>query len=202
MDTPLKLFPGLIENWRKEWNVGEFPFYYAQIAPYDYDPRGRNSAYLREVQLKVSRIVPNTGMACLMDIGEKHGIHPANKSITGERLAYIALANTYDKSGFEYSGPVLKNMTVNGSLIELTFDHAKNGLTTYGKELKNFKVAGENGRFYPAKAFITNAGITLFCPPVTKPVDVRYAFDNFVVGELFNTEGLPASSFRTDDWEE
>lgn len=197
----LKLFPGLIENWREEWGIGKFPFYYAQIAPYDYDPRGLNSAYLREVQLKVSQIVPKTGMACLMDIGEKYGIHPANKLVTGERLAYIALANTYNKNGFEYSGPVLKDITVKGSLIELTFDHAKNGLTTYGKELENFKVAGENKRFYPAKAFITHTGLTLFCPPVANPVAVRYAFDNFVIGELYNTEGLPVSSFRTDNWE-
>jgi sialate O-acetylesterase len=104
-------------------------------------------------------------------------------------------------SGFEFSGPTLKEMTVAGSVVKLTFDHAKYGLSTFGKELKNFKVAGENQRFYQAKAFLTRQGITLFSPSVEKPVAVRYAFDDFVVGELFNNEGLPASSFRTDDWE-
>jgi sialate O-acetylesterase len=193
--------PGLIENWRREWGIGDFPFYYAQIAPYDYGTGGINSAFLREAQLKASTAVANTGMACLMDTGERNCIHPADKEAAGERLALLALANAYGLKGFEYSGPVLKDMTVEGSLVKLTFDHAQNGLTAYGKELINFKIAGENKVFTPAKAVITNTGITLFSPNVAKPVAVRYAFDDFVVGELFNTEGLPASSFRTDNWE-
>ena len=195
-----KLMPGLAENWRAEWNIGDFPFYYVQIAPYQY-VNGSNSAFLREAQLKASSAIPHFGMACTMDVGEKHNIHPAAKEEVGERLAYLALAKTYGRKGFEYSGPVLKEMTVDGSIVKLTFDHAKNGLTTFGKELVNFTVAGENKRFYKATAFITRDGITLFSPSVQKPVAVRYAFEDFVVGELFNTEGLPASSFRTDDWE-
>jgi sialate O-acetylesterase len=193
--------PGLIENWRSEWGVGEFPFYFVQIAPFDYGPSGLNSAYLREAQLKASTAIANTGMACIMDGGEKENIHPGNKKEAGERLAFLALANTYGIKGIEFSGPVLKEMVIEGQLVKLTFNHAANGLTTYGKELKNFKVAGENKRFYPAEAFLTSKGITLFCPVVEKPVAVRYAFEDFVVGELFNTEGLPASSFRTDEWE-
>jgi len=196
-----KLMPGLIENWRSEWGIGDFPFYYCQIAPYDYGTSGLNSAFLREAQFKASTSVENIGMACLMDVGEKNNIHPADKKAAGERLAYLALAKTYNLNGFEYSGPVLKDMTVEGSIVKLTFDHAKHGLTTFGKELVNFKIAGENKRFVSATAFITREGITLFSPAVAKPVAVRYAFDDFVVGELFNNEGLPASSFRTDDWE-
>jgi len=112
----------------------------------------------------------------------------------------LALAKTYGKKGFEYSGPLLKEMTIEGAVIKLTFDHAKNGLTTFGKKLVNFKIAGENKRFYPAEAAITREGITLTSPYVEKPIAVRYAFDNFVIGELYNTEGFPASSFRTDEW--
>jgi len=197
----VKLMPGLIENWRSEWGIGDFPFYYAQIAPFNYGNSGLNSAFLREAQLKASTAIPNIGMACLMDIGEKDCIHPANKKITGERLAWQALVNTYGFGGFEYSGPVLKEMIVEGSLVKLTFDHARNGLTSYGKELVNFKVAGENKQFSPAKAVITSTGITLVSANVAKPVAVRYAFDDFVTGDLFNTEGLPASSFRTDNWD-
>jgi sialate O-acetylesterase len=195
-----KLMPGLIQNWRVEWGIGDFSFYYCQIAPFDYGG-GINSAFLREAQFKASTALPNIGMACLMDAGEKHNIHPGDKKAAGERLAYQALAKTYKLEGFEYSGPVLKDMTVEGSVVKLTFDHAKYGLNTFGKELVNFKVAGNNKRFYPAKAFITRQGITLFSPSVAEPVAVRYAFDDFVVGELYNVEGLPASSFRTDDWE-
>ncbi|MGV8095803.1 MAG: sialate O-acetylesterase [Mangrovibacterium sp.] len=196
-----KLMPGLIQNWREEWGIGEFPFYYMQIAPYVYGG-GINSAFLREAQFKASTAIPNIGMACLMDVGEATCIHPANKQVGGERLAYLALANTYGKKGFEYSGPVLKDMTIDGNMVKLTFDHAGTGLTTFGKELVNFKVAGENKRFYPATAVITGSGISLVSPLVDKPVAVRYAFDDFVVGELFNTDGFPASSFRTDNWEE
>ncbi len=196
-----KLMPGLIENWRNEWGIGDFPFYYCQIAPFEYG-NGVNSAFLREAQLNASTAVKNTGMACLMDIGEEHIIHPADKKTTGQRLAYLALAKTYEMNGFEFSGPVLKEMTIEGSVVKLTFDHAKHGLTTFGKEITNFKIAGKNKYFYQAKAVITRKGITLLSPMVEKPVAVRYAFDNFVEGELFNNEGLPASSFRTDDWEE
>jgi sialate O-acetylesterase len=195
-----KLLPGLVENWRAEWGIGDFPFYYVQIAPYDYGTSGLSSAYLREAQLKASTAIPHIGMASVMDAGEKDCIHPANKKVAGERLAYQALANTYGKKGIAFSGPVLKEMTVEGNMVKLTFDHTGNGLTTFGKELVNFKVAGENKRFYPAFAAITSTGITLFSPSVAKPVAVRYAFDDFVVGELFNNGGLPASSFRTDNW--
>lgn len=196
-----KLMAGLAENWRANWGIGDFPFYYVQIAPYNYGITGLNSAFLREAQLKASTAIPNFGMACIMDAGEEFCIHPANKKAAGERLAFLALAKTYKINGIEYSGPVLNEMKVDGSVVKLTFDHSKNGLSTFGKQLEHFKVAGENKRFFPAQAFITNEGISLYSPSVEKPVAVRYAFDDFVVGELFNTEGLPASSFRTDDWE-
>ena len=196
-----KLMPGLINNWRAEWGIGDFPFYYAQIAPFNYNVPGLNSALLREAQLKASTAVENTGMISLMDIGEKKYIHPANKQAGGERFAYLALAKTYAIKGIAYSGPVLKEMKIDGPTVKLSFDHAINGLTTFGRELTNFKIAGKDKRFYPAHATINWQGITLFSAFVPNPVAVRYAFDDFVVGELYNNAGLPASSFRTDDWE-
>jgi sialate O-acetylesterase len=196
------LLPGLVENWRSVWGVGEFPFYYVQIAPFDYGTNGLSSAYLREAQLKASTAIPNIGMASIMDIGEKECIHPANKTAGSNRLALLALANTYGKTGFASSGPILKEMKVEGSVVKLTFNNAVNGLTSFGKELSCFEVAASDKGFYPAKAFITDSGITLFSPYVTQPVAVRYAFKDFIVGDLFNIEGLPASSFRTDDWTE
>lgn len=196
----LQLLPGLIENWRSLWGVGDFPFYYMQIAPFDYGSDFENSAYLREAQLKASVATPNVGMATIMDIGEKNCIHPSDKKTGSYRLAYLALAKTYGKKGFASAGPVLKDMTISGSMIKLTFINADNGLTSFGKEMSCFEVAGANKRFYPAKASVIDGGITLICPSVAEPVAVRYAFKDFVVGDLFNTEGIPASSFRTDDW--
>lgn len=200
-DKYAQLLPGMVENWRSVWGVGEFPFYYVQIAPFDYGSTGLNSAYLREAQLKASTAIPNIGMATTMDIGEKNCIHPADKKAGSYRLAYLALANTYGKTGFASAGPVLKEMKISGQLVKLTFNNADNGLTSYGKELSCFEIAGANKRFYPAEASIISGGVTLFCPSVAEPVAVRYAFKDYIVGDLFNTEGIPASSFRTDDWE-
>jgi sialate O-acetylesterase len=197
-----KLMPGLAENWRTVWDMGDFPLYYVQIAPFDYGPFGLNSAFLREAQLKASIAISNFGMACIMDTGEKDCIHPANKKAAGDRLAYLALVKTYGKKGFASEGPVLKEMKIEGNQVKLTFDNAQNGLTSFGKPLSCFEVAGANKRFVPATAFFANNGITLFSPYVNEPVAVRYAFKDFIIGDLFNIEGLPASSFRTDDWEQ
>ncbi len=196
-----KLMPGLIENWRALWGIGDFSFYFMQIAPFDYGPTGLSSAYLREAQLKASIALKNTGMACIMDVGEKDCIHPAHKETGSNRLALLALEQTYGIKGVNGQSPVLKDMKVSEGVVRLTFDHAPNGLTSFGKELSCFEVAGANKRFFPAKAFITGSGVTLISTSVNEPVAVRYAFQDFVVGDLFGTDGLPVSSFRTDDWE-
>lgn len=196
-----QLLPGLAENWRSVWGVGEFPLYYVQIAPFDYGPTGLNSAYLREAQLKASTAIANLGMACIMDCGEKDVIHPANKAAAGNRLAFLALVKTYGKKGFASDSPVLKEMKIEGNQVKLSFNNSPNGLTSFGKDLSCFEIAGSNKRFFPAEAFITGSGITLFSPSINEPVSVRYAFKDFITGDLFNTEGLPASSFRTDTWD-
>jgi sialate O-acetylesterase len=191
----------LVHDWRQKWNIGDFPFYYAQIAPYNY-VSNLSSAYLREAQLHASEVISNSGMASLIDAGEENCIHPSNKKVAGDRLAYLALSKTYGIKGFPCEGPALKEMTVNDNIVNLSFSNAPNGLTSYGKELSCFEVAGENRKFYPAIAYITAKGVSLFSPSVNKPVAVRYAFRDFVRGDLYNTEGLPALSFRTDNWEQ
>ena len=201
-----KLMPGLIENWRSLWGIGDFSFFYVQIAPFDYgtdglSSAGLSSAYLREAQLKASTSLKNIGMASIMDVGEKDNIHPAHKETGSNRLALLALEQTYGIKGINGQSPVLKDMKISEGVVKLTFDHAPNGLTSYGKELSCFEVAGANKRFFPAKAFITGTGITLISTSVAEPVAVRYAFQDFVVGDLFGTDGLPVSSFRTDDWD-
>lgn len=196
-----KLMPGLIENWRSLWGIGEFPFYYVQIAPFDYGMSGLNSAFLREAQLKASTAIQNVGMANTMDIGEKDCIHPSNKEIGSKRLALLALSQTYGMKGISGLSPVLKEMKSAEGVVKLIFDNAPMGLTSYGKELNCFEVAGANKRFYPANAFITGTGVTLMSPSVAEPVAVRYAFKDFIVGDLFGSDGLPVSSFRTDEWE-
>lgn len=200
-DQYLQLLPALADNWRSLWNIGDFPFYYVQIAPYNYGPSTLSSAFLREAQLKALTAGKNMGMASVMDTGESDCIHPANKKAAGDRLAYLALVKTYGKKGIACEGPVLNSMNIEGNQVKLTFDNAPNGLTSFGKELTCFELAGANKRFFPATAYISNSGITVFSVFVNQPVAVRYAFKDFIIGDLFNTEGLPASSFRTDDWD-
>ncbi|MBC9797155.1 sialate O-acetylesterase [Sinomicrobium weinanense] len=195
-----KLMPEMVKSWRKAWDRGEFPFYYVQIAPYNYKENGI-SAFFREAQLRALSEITNSGMACLMDAGDKNCIHPPDKRKAGERLAYLALDKTYGKKGFASSGPVLKDVEVEGNRVKLTFSNASNGLTAFGKELENFQIAAKDKVFHPAKAIITKEGITVYSENVESPVAVRYAFQDYAMGDLFNTEGLPASSFRTDSWD-
>ncbi|MGD9929192.1 MAG: sialate O-acetylesterase [Mangrovibacterium sp.] len=206
-DRYLELFPTMVAEWRSLWGIGDFPFYYAQIAPFDYSVftptefhEKYNSAYLREAQLKALDKIPNSGMAVLMDVGEKESIHPMHKKEGGERLALWALAKTYGFRDFSYKSPSLNAFEVKGSQIIVSFNDASNGLTTFGKELTGFEIAGENKIFYPADAFLRAKSVVVSSPRVEKPVAVRYAFKDFVVGTLYGTDGLPVSSFRTDEW--
>ncbi|MEJ8819171.1 sialate O-acetylesterase [Lacibacter sp. H407] len=196
------LFTSMINSWRKQWEQGDFPFYFVQIAP--IEPGKVNAAFLREAQLQTMLSVKNTGMAVTMDIGERTVIHPAQKEQVGNRLAYWALAKDYSVKGIAFSGPVYKQVdkTANGRLM-LTFDYCDQGLTSFGKPLTDFEIAGEDKIFYPAQAMIRNdknGVLVVWSDAVKNPVSVRYAFKNWTEGSLFNTQGLPASSFRTDNW--
>ncbi|HVW14696.1 MAG TPA: sialate O-acetylesterase [Mucilaginibacter sp.] len=202
------LFVTFVKVLRAKWGIGDFPFYYAQIAPYDYaqlppyNKGGKyNSAFLRDVQRKDEDKIPNCGMAVLMDIGEHATIHPPRKEPVGLRLAYLALAKTYGMQGFGYHSPAYDSMKINGSEAVIKFKDAYNGLTSFLKEMTTFEIAGADKHFYPAKATIKGSTVVVSSPQVTQPVAVRYAFKDFVVGDLFGTDGLPVSSFRTDDWD-
>jgi sialate O-acetylesterase len=201
------LMKKMVSSWRGVWNVGEFPFYYSQIAPFNYAQfhlkdylEKYNSAYLREAQLKASKEITNSGMAVLMDIGEENSIHPADKEAGGNRLAYLALTQTYGIEGFEFESPKYKAMEIKDNSVTVSFDDAPNGITAYGKEVNGFEIAGEDKVFHPAKAELRRKSVVLTSDKVAKPVAIRYLFKDFAKAELFSTGGLPVSSFRTDEW--
>lgn len=196
-----ELFPAMIKSWRENWNQGDFPFYFVEIAPFNY--KQGNSAFLRESQLQTMQTVLNTGMVTTIDLGNCNNIHPSEKEPIGNRLAYLALSETYGVKGIGYNGPLYNKMEiVQDAKIKLYFDFVPNGLFVKGNELSGFEIAGEDKVFYPAKAQIKrDKTVEVWSETVTKPVAVRYAFNNCVEGSLYNTEGLPASSFRTDNWE-
>lgn len=192
------LFEHFILSLRKEWKVGEFPFFFCQIAPY-YHYKDNNSAFLREAQQEAELRIPNTGMAVLLDAGDRDCIHPQKKKVVGQRLALQALVRTYGMAGAAAQSPVYKELTTRNDTAILSFDRAPVGITSYNKPLKLFTVAGEDQVFHPAKAWMVgNTKVYVVSEQVKKPVAVRYAFDNYVEGELFGVEGLPVSSFRTD----
>lgn len=202
-----RLFSTMINEWREQWQQDTFPFYYTQIAPYDYDiitpnekSERNNSAFLRDAQRLAMDTIPNCGMAVLLDAGEEKNIHPANKKVIGERLAFWALGKTYGIEGFGYKSPTYNEINIKDSTITITFKNIPNGITSYGKEVNLFEVAGEDKVFHPANCNVRRKSVVLNCDKVRKPVAVRYAFKNYVEAQIFNTEGLPLTSFRTDNW--
>lgn len=210
-DEPEKyqsLFTAMVKEWRTLWQEGDFPFYYVQIAPFNYASLppyysgGKyNSAFLRDAQRLSLKTIPNSGMVSLMDIGEENSIHPMHKQEGGERLAYLALAKTYGIKGFGDGCPLFDTLIINKNIATVKFLNSKNGLTSFGKELTRFEIAGADKVFYPATAVINKGSVSASSPLVKEPVAVRYAFKDFTKGDLYNTEGLPAASFRTDNWE-
>ena len=201
-----ELFPAMVEDWRNRWGLGNFPFYYVQIAPFAYDGKADewkypdNSAFIREAQQKSLDLIPNSGMAVTLDVGEPHNIHPPKKKQVGDRLFYLALNKTYGFEKVDYSGPVYKLHRVQRDSIIIEFDHAELGL--YSPDgLSGFEIAGEDRVFFPAQATILNhRELLVQSDSVPKPVAVRYGWSNYVKGSLFDTHLLPASSFRTDTW--
>ena len=193
-----QLFPLLINNWRQKWGEGNFPFYFVQIANYAAtdQPPAADWPALRYAQLKTLS-VPNTGMAVTIDIGENSDIHPHNKQEVGRRLALIARAKTYGEN-IQYSGPLYKSQKIIDNKIELTFTNG--ALTAKGDTLKGFTMAGADKQFHPANAILKGNTVIVTSPDVANPVAVRYAWANNPICNLYNTAGLPASPFKTDDW--
>jgi len=209
----------LIGGWRKQWGLGDFPFYFVQLANFQApteDPAGGNGwAKLREAQCK-SLSIPNTGMAVIIDtvpLAVANDIHPSNKFDVGTRLARWALNKDYGKKDIVPSGPLFKALKIEKGSIRLAFDHTGTGMMVGSKEglkpaaedstgqLRRFSIAGSDKKWFWADAVIVNNTVTVSSPEVKEPVAVRYGFEMNPDGaNLYNREGLPASPFRTDDW--
>ncbi len=197
-----KVFPAMIQGWREDWGLGDFPFYLVQLAPYNYGNDPGLTSEIRDVQLATLDLVPNTGMACTMDIGDVGNIHPANKQEVGRRLALWALAKTYGDNALVYSGPMYKSIKVDGDSIVVRFDMVgSKGLEARKGEALNFQIAGEDRVFHRAKATIEGSTVRVKRAGLAKPVAVRYAWEGACETNLFNAEGLPVVPFRSDEWE-
>lgn len=201
------LFPAMVQDWRTRWGIGDFPFYFVQIAPFWYNnteafSTADNSALIRECQLECADLIPNSGIAVTMDIGDQWCIHPPRKKEVADRLLFNALNQTYGFEAVDGKSPVFDSLVVQDSVALLSFRNAESGVFAYG-ELNGFEIAGEDRVFYPARATIEGRRrVSVESENVPSPVAVRYAWRNWIEGTLFDTNLLPASSFRTDDWDD
>jgi sialate O-acetylesterase len=211
-DAYRKLLPALITDWRSIWKQGDFPFYVVQLAncfAVSESPGSKSGfAAVREAQLHTSQTVPNTGIVVTIDEGEADNPHYHKLKPVGHRSALLALAQAYGQK-IEYSGPIYDSITVEGDKIRLKFTHVSGGLVAKNGDLKRFAIAGQDHTFVWGTAVIepsTGAGqagdtVLVSSPKVAQPLAVRYAWaDNPEGCNLYNTDDLPASPFRTDNW--
>ena len=196
-----KIVNTMVTSWREQWNIGDFPFYYAQISPFNYGKN--NSAFLREAQLKSSQSLQNAEMVVTLDVGDCTQIHPSKKREVGKRLSYLAIAKDYGISGYDFKSPTLTNYFIEKQEIILTFSNRIQLNRNVGTS-ENFEIAGTDMIFYPANAVMKSPyhkdqKVRVFSEKVTDPKAVRYGFKNCVIPTLFGRNGLPISSFRTDN---
>jgi sialate O-acetylesterase len=197
----------LIKNWRATWNDDQLPFYYVQIAPFNYSKqKGQGPGTveslpkLREAQA-MALTIPNTGMIVTTDLNDNlENIHPSFKWEIGRRLALVALAKTYNKPKVVFSGPMYKAMQINKNTVELTFNYTGSGMQSKdGKPLNYFTIAGADRKFVPAQAVIKGNKLIVSAALVQNPVAVRFAWQEDAQPNFYNKEGLPAMPFRTDN---
>jgi len=218
-ETYFNKMQALISGWRKQWGQGDFPFYFVQLANFqtaNENPAGGDGwSKHREAQRK-SLSIPNTGMAVIIDtvpLAQAGDIHPKDKYDVGMRLSRWALNRDYGQKEIEVSGPLFKELKIEGDKAIVTFDHLGTGLMIGKKsgrepavddkdgKLKRFAIAGADKKWIWADAVIKDGAVVVSSPEVKEPVAVRYAFSMNPDGaNFYNREGLPASPFRTDSW--
>lgn len=192
-----RAFESLISDWRSKWKQGDFPFVYAQISSFTSAP-SENYGMIRDVQRRVLSVA-NVAMAVTLDKGEADRVHPADKLTVGERLALGARALAYKEANLEYSGPLFRQATQEGSSIRVWFEHASGLASRAGGPVEGFEVAGSDHQFHTANARIERDTVLVSSSEVQSPEFVRYAWANYPKASLFNGAGLPASTFTSEE---
>lgn len=194
------LMRALVDGWRKIWGSSEMPFYYVQIAPFRYAEPSDWTTLLWEAQVKALAI-PNTGMVVTTDLVDNiQDIHPKMKKEVGARLAQLALAKTYGRTGIVYSGPLFESARREGNAMRVQFKFGEGLKSRDGKALDWFELAGADQKFMPAQARVDGDTLLVTSDKVQEPVAVRFAWNQEAQPNLANGAGLPASPFRSDSW--
>jgi sialate O-acetylesterase len=188
-----RLIESMIQDWRRAWGEGDFPFLLVQLPGFKNGGRWPEA---REAQRKALSLA-NTGMAITIDLGEPNNIHPKNKQDVGKRLALVA-RGVADGEKIEYSGPLFRMAVPEGGSIRVSFDHIGSGLVAKDGALKTFEVAGADRRFKAAEAKVDGATVVVSSASITSPLYVRYGWSDFPDCNLYNSEGLPASPFQSE----
>ena len=196
-----RLQAAYVRMMRELFRNQDAPFYYVQIAPYHYsDTDNTWSGYFYEAQQAALELIPRSGMAATVDIGEYSTIHPCKKKEVGNRLAYLALAEEYGISMIDPHSPTVKSIDFKDGKAIITMDAGNNGLAPRSAWIEGFELAGEDKVFHPAKGKPKNSTVTVVSPEVPEPVAVRYCFHDWCIGTLYNSFGIPAYPFRSDNW--
>jgi sialate O-acetylesterase len=193
-------FPMLITGWRKAWGIGDFPFYWVQLANFGTrqasPSEAGSAAIIREAQRRALSL-PNTAMAVAIDIGDS--LHFSNKMEAARRLSLIALNHHYGDSSLVWSGPLFVEHAIDGSTVNCKFIHTGSGITTVeDAALVGFSISGEEKHWVWADTEIKGNIISVSSPNIERPVNVRYGYAGNPLGNLVNREGLPASPFTTE----
>ncbi len=198
-----RMMPAMIDDYRKSWGCGEFPVYFVEIAPFNYEgPDGISAARFREVQSDIAKSTPKCEIVSTLDVGHPVFIHPTDKSTVASRLARLALVDTYGQSGYGVKSPLYSSLDIQGGKVYVNVENAPHGLSPMWTELDGFEIAGDDKVFYPAKAEIETSSCRLmvWSDSVPDPVAVRYAYRNYPKATVFDTYGLPLLPFRSDKW--
>ncbi len=196
----------LIASWRTQWNNKNLPFYFVQIAPFNYvknkNGTKKGADLIREAQFKISQNIPNTGIVITTDAGDCNDIHPSKKEIIAKRLLKMALANQYNVKGLNYESATLKKMSIKNDKVTLRFTFQKGDFFIKADNISGFSLASNDKVFHPAKVSFDEdkKTLTIYGKKVNNPVALRYGFEDCFESNLKTNSGLPISVFRTDNW--
>lgn len=192
----------VVKSWRQTFGQGDFPFFIVELAPFTAivkDPVDQEWAVVRESMQWVATNLPAVDTVSINDVGDERDIHPQQKQPVGERLARAARAWAYGEQ-IVPAGPEFEKAAFEGGKATVSFKNVGAGLEARDGDLKGFTIAGEDKKFHPAKAAIEGATVVVTSDQVAEPKAVRYGWANYPVVNLWNKDGVPASTFRSDDW--